>query len=96
MRFKVELRKKAVRFIKHECNAGDRAAFYDELEKLRTDPISNSGPVYDPAIKPYMLRQFRFGQCLAIFEVQPAAEKIIVRVCKKKPPSNIIARNADP
>ena len=96
MRFKVELRKEAVWFVKHECNAADRNAFYVELENLRDDPISNSEPIYDPTLKPYMLRQFRFGQCLAVFEIQPAAEKIVVRVCKKrKPPPNIIAPNAD-
>lgn len=95
MRFKVELRKEAVWFIKHECSAGDRAAFFDELEKQKSDPISNSEPSYDPTIKRYMLRQFPFGPHWAIFEIQPAAEKIIVRACKKRrPPPNVTTPSA--
>lgn len=42
MRFKVELRKEAIWYIKRICTRAARSAFYDELEKVRNDPISTT------------------------------------------------------
>ncbi|MGB2985028.1 MAG: hypothetical protein WBE26_04020, partial [Phycisphaerae bacterium] len=70
MRIKVELHRNVVRFIRHECTEKERGAFYSQLEKLRSDPVAlieNSEAIHDPQASRYMLRLFRFMDCIAIF-----------------------------
>ncbi|MDO8632284.1 MAG: hypothetical protein Q7R41_17515, partial [Phycisphaerales bacterium] len=85
-RFKVELRKEVIRYVKRECNSTERAAFYCELERVIEDPISYSEAIFDPEVSRYLLRFFRFAGSLAIFEFDPTKQRIIVRVCRKTKP----------
>jgi len=86
MRIKVELRKEVIRYVKRECNSTERAAFYREFEKVIEDPISCSEAIFNPEVSRYLLRFFRFAGSLAIFEFDPAKQRIIVRVCRKRKP----------
>ena len=86
MRIKVELHPEVVWFIRHRCNEDEVSAFYEELERLREEPIANSEAVADPRLSRYMLRFFRFRQNLTIFELNPAKNRIRVLECRKSPP----------
>ena len=83
MRIKVELHREVVWFIRHACSDEEVDAFYEELEKLRSDPIENSEATADPDLSRYMLRFFRFKQNIAIFQLDPAGERIVIRQCKR-------------
>jgi len=87
MRFKVELRREVIRYIKRDCDSAERAAFYRELERVIEDPISCSEAIFEPEVRRYLLRFFRFDRSMAIFEFDPAKERIIVRVCRKRKPN---------
>ena len=67
MRIKVELHEAVVWFIRHRCNDSEVDAFYERLEKLRSELIENSEPMSDPTLSPHMLRFFRFRLNLALF-----------------------------
>ena len=88
MRVKVELHREVVRFIRHHCSDDEVDAFYERLESIRTEPIEHSEPVADPRLSRYMLRFFRFGRNMAIFQYRPATGRpptgrIIVRQCRR-------------
>lgn len=42
MRIKVELHRDVVWYIRHQCNRDEALSFYQELEKVRREPITNS------------------------------------------------------
>ena len=83
MYFKVELHRDVVWFLRHECTDAGREAFSERLKELRSDPIGTSEALADPQMSRYMLRFFRFGGNLAIFEFDRARERIRVRQCRK-------------
>lgn len=83
MRFKVELHREVRWFLRRECDSQERAAFFDQLERLRDDPVGLSGAIFDPAVSPYMLRYFRFGRYLAVFEIDVAKDQLVIRVCRR-------------
>ena len=83
MRFRVELQLSVRWFLKRECSADDRLAFDRMLEKLCDDPIGNSEPYRDPELSRYMLRFFRFGDCLGVFGFLPAKDLILVVECRR-------------
>ena len=86
MRIKVELHREVVRFIRHEASAGEVEAFYQQLERLTADPavlIENSEAIHDPQASRYMLRFFRFMDCMAIVETNRARDRIFVRQCQR-------------
>jgi hypothetical protein len=83
MRLKVELHRDVVWFLRHRCSEAEVDAFYVHLEIVRTEPIANSEAVADPALSRYMLRFFRFADCIAIFQYRPAEDRIIVRQCRR-------------
>ncbi len=85
MRVKVELHRDVVRFIRHECTEGEVRAFYEKLEQVRSEPIGTSEAVSDPKLSRYILRFFRFGRNLALFEYQPANNLIVIRECRRAP-----------
>lgn len=96
MRIKVELHRNVVRFIRHECTEKERGAFYSQLEKLRSDPVAlieNSEAIHDPQASRYMLRLFRFMDCIAIFEMNRARDRILVRQCQRVTPKRRRERN---
>lgn len=82
MRYKVELRYVVCSFLKRECSPEDRAAFYDALERTRDAPIENSEAITDPELSRFVLRFFRFGTYIAIFEFHPAEGRMVVRKCR--------------
>ena len=86
MRTKVELHREVVGYLRHCCNNEERQEFYRRLEKVREDPIENSQETADPEVSPYILRFFEFGRNIAIFEYNPAKDRIIVRQCRKLRP----------
>jgi hypothetical protein len=89
MRSKVELHRDVVWFIRHQCNADEADAFYRELDRLRSDPIECSEALADPKLSRYMLRFFRFGQNLAIFEYNAAKDRARVLECRRIPPEQL-------
>lgn len=86
MRIKVELHRSVVWFIKRDCNDQERYEFYEELDLIRTDIITNSEPIVEPKLSRYMLRFFRFGRNIAIFEMNRSRDEIRVRLCRKLKP----------
>ena len=86
MRIKVELHRDVVWFVRHRCNDDEVDAFYEKLEKLRAEPIENSEAVSDRRLSRYMLRFFRFKQNIAIFEYNPARNRIRIRKCRRLRP----------
>ncbi len=94
MRFKVELHAEVVWFIRHCCNKEEVDAFYEQLERLRAQPIENSEPMADPDLSRYMLRFFRFRRNLALFEYDPGKDRIRVLECRRIPPRRGPKRNA--
>ncbi len=86
MRFKVKLHRDVVRFIRHDCSDEEQDAFYQELERVREDPLFElSEGTYDADLSRYALRFFRFKRNIAIFEFDSSRERIIVRQCRKLP-----------
>lgn len=81
----MELHRDVVRFLMG-ADDDEVDAFYEEVTKVRTKPIAHSEAVADPALSRYMLRFFRFANCLAIFQYRPAEDRIIVRQCRRVRP----------
>ncbi len=86
MRIKVELHRDVVWFLRQRCTDGEVDAFYDMLERLRTEPIANSEAVADPQLSRYMLRFCRFKQNLAIFRYDASRDRIRVLECRRRQP----------
>ena len=93
MRFKVELERDVVWFIRKVCGPAARKAFYEQLERVRAEPIANSEAYADPEKSRYMLRVFRFAHYVAIFGYDPARNLIQVAECR---PSKLQPRGARP
>ncbi len=86
MRIKVEQHRMVVWFIRHQASEAERYGYYEQLARLRKDAVAlieNSEPVHDPIASRYMLRFFRFKNCIAIFETNRARDRISVRVCQR-------------
>lgn len=86
MRIKVELHREVIWFIRHEAGVTEVRAFYEQLWKVSTDPISlieHSEAAHQPEKSRYMLRFFRFERCIAIFETNRARDRIRVRECRR-------------
>ncbi|MCH7592340.1 MAG: hypothetical protein IH989_06140 [Planctomycetes bacterium] len=101
MRIKVELHREVVGFVRHDADESEIKAFYEALDRLAADPVAlieNSEPVRRPGVSRYMLRFFRFGRCIAIFETNRARDRIRVRECQRIPPKRREAqgRGSDP
>lgn len=101
MRIKVELHRQVVRFVRHDANEDEANAFHEALHRLAADPVAlieNSEPLNCPGVSRYMLRFFRFGRCIAIFETNRARDRIRVRECQRIPPKRRgkQARGSDP
>ena len=86
MRIKVELRREVIWFLRHSANQEEREAFTAQLNRLREDAsalIENSEPRRDPKVSRYMLRFFRFANCIAVFETNRERTLIRVRACQR-------------
>jgi len=83
MRFKVELDRDVVWFIRHVCSPDERREFYDRLDRLRDDPFTDTAPCTDLATSRYVLRVFRFGGNIAVFRIDLSRETIRVRQCRR-------------
>lgn len=83
MRFKVELHKDVVWFIRRGCAADEAKEFYAWLERLRDDPIAGTEVFVDKKLAPYALRYFRFGRNIGVFRLDAVRQKVIVRQCRK-------------
>lgn len=86
MRSKVELHSDVVWFVRHRCTEREKGKFYAVLEAVRNEPIANSEAIIDPRIRPHVLRSFRFGTNIAVFEWDPAKNRIRVLECRKSRP----------
>ena len=60
--------------------------FGGRLDEARDDPIERSEPVSEPDVSRYMLRFFRFAGYLALFQIDPTKDRIVVRLCRKQQP----------
>lgn len=94
MRFKVELRKEVVHYLRRECDAVDRREFYDGLERIGSDPITSSELIVDDSISRHVLRYFRFARHIAVFQFNPGKDRVVVRVCRRFRDSPTRGRNA--
>ena len=83
MRFKVELHRDVVWDIRHRWSDDEVKAFYEQLDRVRADPIENSEAIADPKLSRYMLRFFRFAGNLAIFEFDPGRERVRILECRR-------------
>ena len=86
MRIKVELHPDVVWFIRHRCTADEADAFYERLEAIRTAPIGKSDHITVAGLRAHELRFFRFGTIIAVFEYDPARNRIRVLQCRKQRP----------
>jgi hypothetical protein len=85
MPIKVELHPDVVWFLKHRCRPDDVDAFCKALDGVRIKPIAHSEATADPRLSQYMLRFFRFGVNIAIFEFDPGKNRIRVLECRRLP-----------
>lgn len=83
MRIKVELHSDVVWYIRHRCTREEAALFYEGLDKIRVEPIEHSESIARPDRSRYMLRFFRFGRNIAIFEYDIGRNQIRVLECEK-------------
>lgn len=83
MHVKVELHRDVVWFVRRRCNDDEVKAFYEQLERVRTDPIENSEATVDPDLSRYMLRFFRFKENIAVFEFDPGRDRVVIRQCRR-------------
>ena len=83
MRFKVELHRDVGWFIRHYCSADEAREFYGWLERLRDDPVTDTHPMIDEDVAPYVLRFFRFGQNIGIFRLDAVHQEVMVRQCRR-------------
>ena len=89
MRIKVELHREVIRLLRHECSEEEVSAFNQGLRRLRSDAVAlieNSEAIHDPQVSRYMLRSFRFADCIAIFETNRERDLIRVRQCRRLQP----------
>ena len=83
MRFKVELHRDVVWYLRNKCTEAERELFREQFERVRREPIEHSQAIYDPKISKYMLRFVRFGEHLAVFEYDPGRGRIRFLTCRK-------------
>jgi hypothetical protein len=85
MRLMAELHPAVNWFVRRRCTDAERKAFYAELDRLRSDPVTlidGTEAYSDPERSRYMLRIFRFGPYLAILEFNAAKDRIRVVECE--------------
>ena len=86
MQRKMELHREVAWFVRHQCNDKEVDAFYEALDRVRDDPIGASEAMADADLSRYMLRFFRFENCIAIFETNRSRDRLRVRQCRRLPP----------
>lgn len=64
-------------------NPNEVNAFYRASRKVRRTVIRDSEFYFAPEISRYMLRFFRFGDCIAICKFVPAQNQIRVLECRR-------------
>jgi mRNA-degrading endonuclease RelE of RelBE toxin-antitoxin system len=82
MRFKVEFDPNAVWFLRKRCDEATRKLFYEQFERIKEDPLSNSQVFSDRKKSRYVLRLFPFGGFVAIFAFDPSHDLIRVLECR--------------
>jgi len=91
MRFRVELHRDVERFLKERQRKRDYetvSAFYERLDEVREDPVGCSEAVSDPDLSRYMLRYFRFAGYIALFQIDLAKDRVVIRSCRKHQPGH--------
>lgn len=83
MRFRVELHRDVVWFIRHVCSPDERRDFQERLDRLRDDPLAESEPCTEIELSRWLLRVFRFGGNVAVFQLDLHRERILVRQCRR-------------
>lgn len=86
MRIKVELHPDVVWFIRHRCHEPEVDAFYQALERIRSQPIGASEGTSDRRLSRYRLRFVWFGANIAVFKYDAAKDRIRVLECRKLAP----------
>jgi len=86
MLIKVELHPDVDWFVRRRCTRVEQEEFYKALDLIRSAPIGHSEPVYDPELSRYMLRFFRFRNCLAVFEYDAGRNLVRIIQCRRVPP----------
>lgn len=70
-----ELTEEVALFLETECLSEEVDAFWANVEAIRDDPIDNSQPFLGRTNRPRLLRYFRFGGCIALFEYHWTGEE---------------------
>jgi hypothetical protein len=83
MRLQAELHRDVVWYLRNRCTDREVSEFYEQLERVRKEPIKHSEALHDPSIRSYALRMFRFGAHLAAFKLDAAKRKVSVLACRK-------------
>jgi hypothetical protein len=86
MRMRVDVHSDVDWFVRKTCTREKRAEFYRMLAAIELEPLRHSEPFFEPKLSPHMLRFFRFGTSKAIFEFDPARNRIQVIECRKLKP----------
>lgn len=77
-------------FLETECLDEEVEAFFAAVEMVLLDPIGQSRPWLGRSNRPYIVRFFRFGGCLAFFEYHSTGdertESIRIQSCKRLKP----------
>ena len=81
----VDLHQDVVWYLRDRCNDDEVKAFYEQLDRVRTDPIENSEATAVPDLSRYMLRFFRFKENIAVFEFDPGRDRVVIRQCRRLP-----------
>ena len=92
MRYKVDMHPDVDWFVRHRCSEEERRAFYEVLERLRSEPLKNSRLLIDPQVSRYALRCFRFGTNLAVFKLDPGRNRIWILKCETLKPRRQLGR----
>ena len=79
----LELHPDVAYFIEHRCNQEEQTEFFRQLGLIRTEPIRHSEATMAPGLSRYVLRFFRFGDNIAIFEFDAGRARVRVLECRR-------------
>jgi len=83
MAIKMELHPDVDYYVKHRCNQEEQTKFFKQLGLIRTEPVRHSEATVDAKLSRYVLRFFRFGDNIAIFEFDAGHSRVRVLECHR-------------
>ena len=83
MNIKMELHPDVAWYVRHRCNQDEQTEFFRQLELIHAEPIRHSEATVDARLSRYVLRFFRFGDNIAIFEFDARHSRVRVLECRR-------------